>query len=108
MRISRRWIAAGIGAVFGHGACGDALAQSYPARAITSVIPFAPAGTSRPIIDKLNKALREALASDEVKKQLVNDGTEVTPGTPEDYAGFIDEVEKKWSQLLKVSGVERE
>ena len=30
----------------------------------------APAGTPRPIIDKLNKALRDALASDEVKKQL--------------------------------------
>src|SRR5882672_6849367 len=68
----------------------------------------APAGTPRPIIDKLNKALREALASDEVKRQLGNDGTEITPGTPEDYADFIDKDEKKWSQLLKTSGVEQE
>jgi tripartite-type tricarboxylate transporter receptor subunit TctC len=68
----------------------------------------APAGTPRPIIDKLNKALRDALASDEVKKQLGNDGTEITPGTPEAYADFIDKDEKKWSQLLKVSGVEQE
>ena len=58
----------------------------------------APAGTPRPIIDKLNKALRDALASDEVKKQLGNDGTEITPGTPEDYADFIDKDEKKWSR----------
>ena len=68
----------------------------------------APAGTPRPIIDKLNKVLREALASNEVKKQLGNDGTAITPGTPEDYADFIDKDEKKWSQLLKVSGVEQE
>src|SRR5882724_6855688 len=68
----------------------------------------APAGTPRPIIDKLNKALREALASDEVKKQLINDGTEITPGTPEDYVDFIDKDEKKWSQLIKSSGVEQE
>jgi tripartite-type tricarboxylate transporter receptor subunit TctC len=68
----------------------------------------APAGTPRPIIDKLNKALREALASDEVKMQLGNDGTEITPGTPEDYADFIDKDEKKWSQLVKVSGVAQE
>ena len=68
----------------------------------------APAGTPRPIIDKLNKALREALASDEVKKQLGNDGTEITPGTPEDYADFIDKDEKKWSGLVKISGVEQE
>jgi len=68
----------------------------------------APAGTPRAIIDKLNKALREALGSDEVKKQLANDGTEITPGTPEDYADFIDKDEKKWSQLIKTSGVEQE
>ncbi len=68
----------------------------------------APAGTPRPIIDRLNKALRDALASDEVKKQLGNDGTEITPGTPEDYADFIDKDEKKWSQLVKASGVEQE
>jgi tripartite-type tricarboxylate transporter receptor subunit TctC len=68
----------------------------------------APAGTPRPIVDKLNKALRDALASDEVKRQLTQDGTEITPGSPEDYAAFIDRDEKKWSQLVKASGVEQE
>lgn len=68
----------------------------------------APAGTPRPVIDKLNKVLREALASDEVKRQLGADGTDITPGTPEDYAAFIDKDEKKWSQLVKASGVEQE
>ena len=68
----------------------------------------APAGTPRAVIDKLNKALREALASEEVKRQLMNDGTEITPGTPEAYADFIDRDEKKWAQLVKSSGVEQE
>ena len=68
----------------------------------------APAGTPRPVIDKLNKTLQAALASDEVKKQLGLDGTEITPGTPEDYADFIDKDEKKWSQLVRASGVEQE
>jgi tripartite-type tricarboxylate transporter receptor subunit TctC len=68
----------------------------------------APAGTPRPIIDKLNKALRDALASDEVKRQLGNDGTDITPGSPEDYAALIDKDEKKWAQLVKASGVEPE
>ena len=68
----------------------------------------APTGTPRPIIDKLNKALRDALASDEVKRQLGNDGTDVTPGSPEDYAALIDKDEKKWAQLVKASGVEPE
>jgi tripartite-type tricarboxylate transporter receptor subunit TctC len=68
----------------------------------------APAGTPRPIIERLNKELRAALASDEVKKQLAADGTEITPGTPEEYADFIDKDEKKWSELVKASGVEQE
>jgi tripartite-type tricarboxylate transporter receptor subunit TctC len=68
----------------------------------------APAGTPRPIIDKLNKVLRDALASEEVKRQLGSDGTEITPGSPENYADFIDKDEKKWAQLVKASGVEPE
>jgi len=68
----------------------------------------APAGTPRPIIDKLNQELRAALASEEVKKQLSADGTEITPSTPEAYGDFIDKDEKKWSELVKASGVERE
>jgi tripartite-type tricarboxylate transporter receptor subunit TctC len=65
----------------------------------------APAGTPRPIIDKLNTQLRAALDSEEVKKQLAQDGTEITPGTPEDYADFIAKDERKWSELLKANGV---
>ena len=68
----------------------------------------APAGTPRPVIDRLNGALQAALASDEVKKQLGLDGTEITPGTPEDYAAFIDRDERKWSGLVRESGVEQE
>jgi tripartite-type tricarboxylate transporter receptor subunit TctC len=68
----------------------------------------APAGTPRPVIDKLNAALQSALASDEVKKQLELDGTEITASTPEQYADFIDKDEKKWSELVKASGVEPE
>lgn len=68
----------------------------------------APAGTPRPVVDKLNKVLREALASEEVKRQLSNDGTDITPGSPEDYAALIDRDEKKWAQLVKASGVEPE
>jgi tripartite-type tricarboxylate transporter receptor subunit TctC len=69
---------------------------------------IAPAGTPRPIIDKLNAALRAALTSDEVKKRLVADGTEVTPSTPEEYTAFIDKDETKWSKIVKASGAKGE
>ena len=68
----------------------------------------APAGTPRAVIDKLNGILNQALASDDVKRRLQQDGTEPSPGTPEDYAAFIDKDEKKWSKLVKASAVEQE
>jgi tripartite-type tricarboxylate transporter receptor subunit TctC len=69
---------------------------------------LAPKGTPRPIIDKLNAALREALALNEVKMKLAIDGTEPLPGTPEDYAAAIDREETKWSKLIKQIGVKAE
>jgi tripartite-type tricarboxylate transporter receptor subunit TctC len=69
---------------------------------------IAPAGTPRPIVDRLNKELRAALASDDVRKRLQQDGTEPTPGTPEDYAAFIDQDETKWSRIVKSSGAKEE
>jgi tripartite-type tricarboxylate transporter receptor subunit TctC len=68
----------------------------------------APAGTPPAVIDRLNRALRGALASEDVRKQLELDGTEISPSTPEQYADFIDKDEKKWSDLVKMSGVEPE
>src|SRR5690242_1950812 len=68
----------------------------------------APAGTPPPIIERLNVELQAALASDEVKKQLALDGTEITPSTPQEYADFIDRDERKWAELVKASGVEPE
>ena len=68
----------------------------------------APARTPRPIIDKLNKALREALANDEVRKRLATDGAEPTPSTPEEYAAHIDKDETKWSKVVRESGAKAE
>jgi tripartite-type tricarboxylate transporter receptor subunit TctC len=64
----------------------------------------APAGTPRAIIDRLNRALRDALGSAEVQKRLTNDGAEATPGSPEDYAAHIDRDEKRWSVVVKAAG----
>jgi tripartite-type tricarboxylate transporter receptor subunit TctC len=68
----------------------------------------APGGTPRPIVERLNQALREALTSDEVKRRLVTDGAEITVGSPEDYAAHIDRDEKRWSVVVKASGAKAE
>jgi tripartite-type tricarboxylate transporter receptor subunit TctC len=64
----------------------------------------APAGTPRPIVEKLNAALRAAVLSPELKAKLAADGTEPLASTPEQYAADIDKEETKWSAIVKKSG----
>jgi tripartite-type tricarboxylate transporter receptor subunit TctC len=68
----------------------------------------APAGMPRPIIDKLSAALRAALASEEVKARIADDGAEPIGSTPEEYAADIDREETKWSAIVKLSGARGE
>jgi tripartite-type tricarboxylate transporter receptor subunit TctC len=68
----------------------------------------APAGTPRPIIERLNKELNAALATAEVKKRLHQEGAEPMPTTPEEHAVVIDREETKWSTLIKSAGLKAE
>jgi tripartite-type tricarboxylate transporter receptor subunit TctC len=68
----------------------------------------APAGTPRPIVDKLNAAMRAALASDDVRQRILADGAEPLPSTPEEYAADIDREETKWSAIVRKSGAKAE
>jgi tripartite-type tricarboxylate transporter receptor subunit TctC len=68
----------------------------------------APAGSARPIIDKLSAALRAAVMSEDLKARLANDGAEPLASTPEEYAADIDREESKWSAIVKASGAKAE
>ena len=64
----------------------------------------APAGTPKPIIDKLNAALRDAVTAPDTRERMAKDGTEPHPSTPEEYAADIDREEKKWSEIVERAG----
>jgi tripartite-type tricarboxylate transporter receptor subunit TctC len=68
----------------------------------------APAGTPAPIIEKLNKALRAALANPEVTARITADGAEPLQSTPAEYAADIDREETKWSDIVRKSGTKAE
>jgi tripartite-type tricarboxylate transporter receptor subunit TctC len=68
----------------------------------------APAGTPRPIIERLNAALRATLASEEVRNRLATEGAEPLPSTSEEYAMDIDHEETQWSKVIKASGAKAE
>jgi tripartite-type tricarboxylate transporter receptor subunit TctC len=67
---------------------------------------LAPAGTPRPIVERLNKELRAALASDDVRKRIINEGAEPEPTTPEQHAAVIDREVTKWSAVIRDAGIE--
>jgi tripartite-type tricarboxylate transporter receptor subunit TctC len=69
---------------------------------------IAPAGTPRPIVDRLNRELRAALASEDVRKRIINEGGEPEPTTPEQHAAIIDREEAKWSAVIRDAGVKIE
>jgi tripartite-type tricarboxylate transporter receptor subunit TctC len=66
---------------------------------------MAPAGTPKPVIDKLNEAMNLALADQAVFKHLQEVGVEPTPGsTPEQTAQFVKAELAKWAPIIKASG----
>jgi tripartite-type tricarboxylate transporter receptor subunit TctC len=62
---------------------------------------LAPAGTPRPIIERLNKELRALVMSDEVKQRIHAEGGDPLASSPEEYAANVDREETKWAGLIR-------
>ena len=65
---------------------------------------WAPAETSKPIVDRLNAALRRALLDPQTRERLITRGAEPVPSTPEDLARHVAIELPKWANAVKQSG----
>jgi tripartite-type tricarboxylate transporter receptor subunit TctC len=65
----------------------------------------APAGVPRRIVDKLDAALRGALAAPDVAQRFAALGAEVLSSAPDAYAADIAAEETKWSPIVRKAGV---
>ena len=66
---------------------------------------FAPAGTPRPIVEKLHAAVVAALTSPEIVQRLVGVGVAVvTNRTPEEFASFVSAEFSHWGKVARESG----
>jgi tripartite-type tricarboxylate transporter receptor subunit TctC len=63
-----------------------------------------PAKLPRPIVDKLNEAMREALNDATVREKLALQGLEPTPSTPEEFSAFLRSEIAKWAKVVKDTG----
>src|SRR5690242_9933227 len=69
---------------------------------------LAPAGTPRPVIDKLNGALGEILEAPEVVERLHAQGAEPMRGTPDAFASFMRTEMAKWAPVVRQANVKAE
>jgi tripartite-type tricarboxylate transporter receptor subunit TctC len=68
----------------------------------------APAGTPPEAIARLNAALNNALADNDIRQRFAADGTETLPGTPEAYTADIASEQAKWGAIITKAGVKAE
>ncbi len=60
-----------------------------------------PAGTPRPIIDRLNASINKALAAPDLRDKFTSQGAEVLGTTPEEFAQWLQKESSKWSAVIR-------
>ena len=65
---------------------------------------YAPAGTPKAIITRLNASMEKALATDETRNKLGQQGMQVVGGSPQMLADLTRAEVKRWAQVVEESG----
>jgi putative tricarboxylic transport membrane protein len=69
---------------------------------------FAPAGTPAPVIERLNSALRQALANPQVRAVFEKNGMDVYPAaqqTPEAATAMLKNEIKRWGEVVRANNI---
>jgi tripartite-type tricarboxylate transporter receptor subunit TctC len=69
---------------------------------------FAPRGTPREIILKVNAALAQSLKAPKVKEIFASSGAEAAADSPEALARFVQSETAKWTKVVKAAGIKPE
>ena len=67
-----------------------------------------PAGTPKPVIQRLHRALTAVLASAEVKDKFAQYSALAAPTTPEQFSAYIKEELVRWQKVAQQAGVKPE
>jgi tripartite-type tricarboxylate transporter receptor subunit TctC len=67
-----------------------------------------PAGTPRPIVDRLNKEINAALADPGVQAKLAELGGTNIGGSPENFGKILYDETEKWAKVVKATGATAE
>jgi tripartite-type tricarboxylate transporter receptor subunit TctC len=69
---------------------------------------FAPAGTPRPVMQILHREIVKAYNAPDVKKQVLDTGSEVVADTPEEFAAFVRSEGAKWTKVIRDANIKPE
>ncbi|MBR0831404.1 tripartite tricarboxylate transporter substrate binding protein [Bradyrhizobium manausense] len=67
---------------------------------------FAPAGTPKEIVVRLNAEIRKIVEKPEIKAQLATLGMDAFSGTPEELGAFVKDQLVLWEKLIKNANIE--
>ena len=85
------------------------IAESIPGfEATTWFAMFAPAGTPKPVVDKLSAEVQRVFRLPEVAERLKTLGLEAVLSSPEDLAAYQASEISKWTKVVKESGAKAE
>jgi tripartite-type tricarboxylate transporter receptor subunit TctC len=68
---------------------------------------FAPVNTPQAIVDRLNKGIAEVLAMPDVKKRILDLGTEPRGTTPQELGALLRNDIKKWGDVIARAGLQK-
>ena len=69
---------------------------------------FAPAGTPKEIITRLNAEIRKIIETPEIKAKLATLGMDAFSGTPEQLDAFVKDQLVLWEKLIRNAGIEKQ
>jgi tripartite-type tricarboxylate transporter receptor subunit TctC len=67
---------------------------------------LAPAGTPRPVIERLSEDLRAILAEPDMRARLAEQGAEPAPSAPDAFARRIRDDLAKWAGVVRAAGIQ--
>ncbi len=69
---------------------------------------FLPRGTPVDIVNRLNAALREVLATPEIKVKFDSLGSRIVASSPEDFRKYLTAESGRWADTVKAAGIKKE
>lgn len=65
----------------------------------------APKGTPKPVVEKLNQAINQALREPDLAQRITAPGNLIGGGSPESFANFVTEESQRWGKLVRDKGI---